>query len=115
MSENLRKKLKAAIGALNDNRLRWLISREKDVLASGKVDRASFKSILDGILKDEIDRWLILKELEGRGPLTIKELSRATGLAESAIVNHMIALRWLRRISTAGKKDDLYLYALSGK
>lgn len=115
MSENLRKKLEAAIGALGDNRLRWLISREEDILASGKVDRARFKSIVDGILKDEIDRWLILKEFEGRGPLTIKELSGATGLPELRVVNHIIALRWLRRVSTAGKKDDLYLYALSGE
>ena len=109
------KKLEATIGALGDNRIRWLISRREDILASGKVDRARLKHIVDGILKDEIERWLILKEFESQGPLTVQELSGATGLAESAVVNHIMALRWLRRVSTVGRKDDLYLYALSGE
>ena len=81
----------AAISALGDYRLRWLINREEEILDSGKVDRTKFKSIVNFVMKDEIERWLILNELE-RCPLTIKELSKATSLDKSTVVKHIIAL-----------------------
>ncbi|MFB0502143.1 MAG: hypothetical protein ACETVP_06685 [Candidatus Bathyarchaeia archaeon] len=75
-----------------------------------KIDKEKLKPIYE---RRKI-RELIIKELKVRGPLTIPELSKATGMETDKVVMHMIALRQFGHISIVGEKDDQLIYALSG-
>jgi len=76
-----------------------------------KIDKEKLKPIYE---RRKI-RELILGELKARGPLTIPELSKATGLETDKVVMHMIALRQFGHVSIVGEKDDQLIYALSGQ
>jgi len=75
----------------------------------GKVDKAKLKPIYER----NRERGLIIGELKKRGPLTIAELSEATRLQVGKVLKHIIALRQLGRITTAGERDNEFVYALS--
>jgi len=74
-----------------------------------KIDREKLKPIYE---RRKI-RELITGELRARGPSTIPELSKATGLETDKLVMHMIALRQFGHVSIVGEKDDQLIYALS--
>ncbi|MDH5704208.1 MAG: hypothetical protein OEY99_08330 [Aigarchaeota archaeon] len=114
MSEALRRKLDAAIGAFRDERLRWLVGRSEELVLSGKMSREEFDDRVGAILQTEIERWLILNELKTKGPQTIETLSRTLGLTHRRILEHMIAMRWLGRVSVVEEEGDWYLYAATG-
>jgi len=76
-----------------------------------KIDKEKLKPIYE---RRKI-RELIMGELKARGPLTIPELSKATGLETDKVVMHMIALRQFGHVSIVGEKDDQLIYALSGQ
>ena len=76
-----------------------------------KIDKEKLKAIQE---RRKI-RELIIKELKAQGPLTIPELSKATGMETDKVVMHMIALRQFGHISIVGEKDDQLIYALSGQ
>jgi len=76
-----------------------------------KVDKEKLKPIQE---RRKI-RELIMRELKARGPLTIPEVSKATGLETDKVVMHMIALRQFGHVSIVGEKDDQLMYALSGQ
>jgi len=76
-----------------------------------KIDKEKLKPIRE---RRKI-RDLIKKELKARGPLTIPELSKATGMETDKVVMHMIALRQFGHISIVGEKDDQLMYALSSQ
>lgn len=113
MSETLRRKLDAAIGAFRDERLRWLVGRSEEMVLSGKMSREEFEDKVNGILRTEIERWQILNELK-KGPQTIETLSKNLGLTHRRILEHMIAMRWLGRVSVVEEEGDWYLYAATG-
>jgi len=73
------------------------------------VDEVKLKAIRDR----NRERGLILKELRNRSPLTIEELSEATNLPKTTVLDHIIALRQFGRITTVGERGDWFLYALS--
>jgi len=112
-SERLMKMLEAAIGVVGDERVRWLIGRSKDILSSGKIDEPRLESLMRDVLKTETERWLLIRELQGRSPLTIEELTEATDVAMRDVVSHVMALQGLRRVRAVGEKDHQYLYTLS--
>jgi Fic family protein len=109
MSEKklLAKKTDAAIEAFKTERLRWVMGLSQ---VGPKVDERKYREISGNIMKDEIERQLILNELKQRGPLTIKELSETTEIVPKEILRHMIALRKIGAVSEAGVKGDGYLY-----
>jgi len=76
-----------------------------------KIDKEKLKPIHE---RRKI-RDLIKKELKARGPLTIPELSKATGMETDKVVMHMIALRQFGHVSIVGEKDDQLTYALSSQ
>ncbi len=76
-----------------------------------KIDKEKLKPIHER----RKTRGLLIKELRTRGPLTIPELSKATGMETDKVVMHMIALRQFGRISIVGEKDDQLIYALSSQ
>ena len=73
-----------------------------------KIDKEKLKPIYE---RKKI-RALIMGELRTRGPSTIPELSKATGLETDKLVMHMIALRQFGHVSIVGEKDDQLIYAL---
>ena len=73
-----------------------------------KIDKEKLKPIYE---RRKI-RELIMGELRTRGPSTIPELSKATGLETDKLVMHMIALRQFGQVSIVGEKDDQLIYAL---
>ncbi len=76
-----------------------------------KIDKEKLKPIRE---RRKI-RGLIKKELKAQGPLTIPELSKATGMETDKVVMHMIALRQFGHVSIVGEKDDHLIYALSSQ
>jgi Fic family protein len=105
--ELLAKKTDAAIEAFKTERLRWVMGLSQ---VGPKIDERKYREISGSIMKDEIERQLILNELKQRGPLTIKEISEITKILPKEILRHMIALRKAGVISEAGVKGDGYLY-----
>lgn len=114
MSETLRRKLDAAIGAFRDERLRWLMGRSEEMVLSGKMSREEFEDKVNDILRTEVERWQILNELKKKGPQTIETLSKNLGLTHRRTLEHMIAMRWLGRVSVVEEEGDWYLYAATG-
>jgi len=76
-----------------------------------KIDKEKLKPIH----KRRKIRELIKNELKARGPLTIPELSKATGMETDKVVMHMIALRQFGHVSIIGEKGDQLTYALSSQ
>jgi len=73
-----------------------------------KVDKEKLKPIYERRKK----RGLIINELKARGPLTIPELSKATGLEAHKILMYLIALRQFGKVDIVDEKDDQLVYAL---
>ncbi len=78
------------------------------------MSRKESEDRVNEILRTEIERWLILNELKSKGPQTIERLEKTLGLAKRRILEHMIALRWLGRVSIVEEEGDWYLYAATG-
>jgi len=77
-----------------------------------KIDEARYHTVVDSIMKDEIERQMIIGAIKERGPLTIKELSEATGIVPNQVLRHIIALRKAGTISEVGEKEHQYLYTV---
>jgi len=109
----LRKKLEAAAGLLGDIRMRWLIGRSQALLESRSISEEELEQLLRSVMREELERWLIMKELEKRGPLTVKDILKATDLPEQTTVKHILALMRFGRITITDEKEEGYLYDLS--
>jgi DNA-binding transcriptional ArsR family regulator len=107
--EKLSKRTDAAIEALKAQRLRWVMGASQVGI---KIEEERYRSVVDNIVKDEIERQMIISTIKKRGPLTIKELSEATDISPDRILRHVIALRKAGTISEAGEKEYGYLYTL---
>jgi len=105
--EKLAKKTDAAIEAFKAERLRWVMGISQ---VGPKIDEKRYRAVTGNIMKDEMQRQMIIGEIKERGSLTIKELSEATKIAPKEILRHIIALRKAGVISEAGEKEDGYLY-----
>jgi DNA-binding transcriptional ArsR family regulator len=103
----LLKKTDATIEAFKTERLRWTLGISQ---MGVKVDEQKYRAVTGNIMKDELERQMILGEIKERGPLTISELSDATKISPKEILRHVIALRKTSAISEAGEKEDEYLY-----
>jgi len=103
------KRTDAAIEALKTQRLRWVMGKSQ---VEVKIDEKSYHEVVDNIMKDEIERQMIIGAIKERGPLTIKELSEATDIPSNRILRHIIALRKAGTVSEAGEKEHGYLYAV---
>ncbi|MFQ5761467.1 MAG: hypothetical protein ACE5PO_00395 [Candidatus Bathyarchaeia archaeon] len=101
------KKLDALIEAFNTGRLKWLIGLSA---AEVKVHSEKHGKFTDIAMKDELERRIILGELKKTGPLTISQLTQATGIDSKRLLDHVIALRKLGSIKEAGEQEDEYLY-----
>ena len=111
MSEpgKLKKRTDAAIEAFKTQRLRWVMGISQ---VGVKIDEERYRAVVDSIMRDEIERQMIIGTIKERGPQTIKELSEATGIAPNQILRHMIALRKAGTVSEVGEKEHGYLYTI---
>jgi len=103
------KKTDAAIEAFKTQRVRWIMGISQTEL---KIEEERYRVAVDGIMKDEIERQMIIGAIKERGPLTISELSEATGISPDKILRHMIALRKTGTVSEVGEKEHQYLYTV---
>lgn len=112
MSEprKLIKKTDAAIEAFKTQRLRWVLGISQ---VGVKIDEDRYREVVDSIMRDEIERQMIIGAIKERGPLTIKELSEVTGIVPNQVLRHMIALRKAGTVSEVGEKEGGYLYTVS--
>ena len=74
-----------------------------------KVNKAKLKPIY----ARNKERGLILGEFKARGKVTVEELAEATHLQKWKVLEHLIALRQLGRVTIVGEKDDQWVYALT--
>jgi len=105
--KELLKRTDATIEAFKTERLRWTLGISQ---MGVKIDEQKYRAVTGNIMKDEVERQMILGEIKKRGPLTISELSQATKISTKEILRHIIALRKTGAISEAGEKEDEYLY-----
>jgi len=107
--ESLKRKTDAAIDAFKSQRLRWVTGRSQ---VKVEIDEERYRQVVDVIMRDEIERHMIIGALKEKGLLTVEELSQLTGLQPNKIIQHMIALRRNGVITEAGEKNRQYLYRL---
>jgi DNA-binding transcriptional ArsR family regulator len=105
--EKLKRKTDATIDAFKSQRLRWVVGRSQ---VKVEVEEAKYQQSVDSIMKDEVERHMILGALKEKGPLTVEEIAQLTELKQSKIVQHIIALRKNGLISEVGEKNRQYLY-----
>ncbi len=92
----LSQRLSASKGALADDRLRWLVGRERELVEEGNVfgerlpqeefDRVMVESIGKEYLSNRI-----LQSLEGRA-LTVREMGEVVGLPPAEVLKRLVAL-----------------------
>ncbi|MEM2144725.1 MAG: ArsR family transcriptional regulator, partial [Candidatus Jordarchaeaceae archaeon] len=78
----------------------------------GNISEEELNSLMKRVIREELERWLIMKMIEKKGPLTVREISDETKLPKPQIIEHIIVLERLGRITTIGEKEDAYLYDL---
>jgi len=105
--KKLAKKTDAAIEAFKTERLRWVLGISQ---VGPRVDEQKYKAASSKIMKDELERQMIIGEIKEKGPQTIRELAEATKISPREVLRHIIALRKTGAVSEAGEKEDGYLY-----
>jgi F420-non-reducing hydrogenase iron-sulfur subunit len=102
-------KTDAAIDAFKSQRLRWIVGRSQTKI---EIEEERYRQTADSIMLVEIERHMITRALQEKGPLTAEEIARLTGLQPNTTVRHLIALRRDGTINEAGEKSGQYLYQL---
>jgi len=107
----LKAKLRAAELAFSGERVRWLLGRTRHIAEVGKLKPEELQELLRSMLAEELERGLILSELKARGPLTVPEISEATGLPRKRVMWHLICMMKDGRVAISGKKGDYYAFS----
>jgi DNA-binding transcriptional ArsR family regulator len=110
-TESLKRKTDATLAAFKGFRLRWVTGRSKIKV---EIDEDKYQRAVDSIMKDEIERQMLIEAIKEKGPLTVEELTEITDIAPSRIVQHLIAMRKNGQITEAGEKNRQYLYQVMG-
>lgn len=94
--EEFQKRLVAARNTLSQQRMRWLINRERDLLENGNVfgenvNQDEFNKIKFEALTREYDKNRILNSINSKA-LSIKEIAKTLTLPPREVVRNLIAL-----------------------
>ena len=108
--ERLARKVDAAIEAYKSQRLRWVLGISQVGI---NIDEARYRNVTNNIMRDEIERHMIIGALRERGELTVREIAQIIGIASNQIMRHIIALRKNGVITEVGEKNYEYLYKLT--
>lgn len=108
--ENIAKLLANAKMILADFRLRWLISRERDLVdfqnAYGeKIPKEKFQSTLDIIIGEELMKVKILSLIEKQA-LSPREISQALKISTRQVMEPLISLSDEHRVSLSIKNNE---------
>ena len=57
-------------------------------------------------------RSLIIREVKNKGPSTLDELAKATGIEKEKLFKHIIAMRQFGKIAITGERDNQLVYGL---
>ena len=92
----LSQRLSASKGALADDRLRWLVGRERELIEEGNVfgerlPQEEFDRVMVESIRKEYQRNRILHSLK-EDALTVREMAEVVGLPPREILRHLIAL-----------------------
>jgi len=101
--------IEAAIEAYKRERLRWIFGVSQ---TETKLDEEKYRAAVDTVMKDEIERQMIIGAIKQEGSLTIREISNVIKMPPDKILRHIIALRKTGVVSEVGEKEDGYLYAV---
>jgi predicted transcriptional regulator len=85
------------------------VSRQEElniVSEKPKIDPARAKEMQER----NRERGLIVREIKSQGPLTIDELSKATGLEKSRLLRHVIAMRQFGKLQVVGERNEQLTY-----
>ncbi len=94
--DELSQRLSASKGALADDRLRWLVGRERELVEEGNVfgerlPQEEFDRVLVESIGKEYLRNRLLLSLEGRA-LTVREMGEVVGLPPEVVLKRLVAL-----------------------
>ncbi len=92
----LSQRLSASKGALADDRLRWLVGRERELIEEGNVfgerlPQEEFDRVMVESIRKEYQRNRILRSL-GENALTVREMAEVVGLPPREILRNLVAL-----------------------
>ncbi len=103
-------RVEAAADAFGEERLRWLIGKGDILMQKGELTEKRLKELVEKTVNEEIDRSLILREIKD-GPATITEISKATRMASSHVLENLIALMKWNLVEIVGTENREYIYA----
>jgi F420-non-reducing hydrogenase iron-sulfur subunit len=98
-------RLEASKEALSDDRLRWLVGREKELIEEGNVfgerlSQEEFDRVMLESIRKEYLKSRILLSL-GDGALTIKEMANGVGLSPGEVLKNLVVMERDRLISVS--------------
>jgi F420-non-reducing hydrogenase iron-sulfur subunit len=102
----IRQRLAAASRVLDDQRTRWLVGREREILAKGdvygeKVSEETYDALLESNLATEYLRSQLLL-LSAERPLSVKEMAGELKMPAGKILPHVVALEQAGLMSMVG-------------
>ncbi len=109
-SQQLKIRLAAAKEALAQERLRWLIGREKELVESKnvfeeKVPQKEFDQLVLHTIEREFAKWKILLSM-GEDVLSIKEIAERVETSPSEVLRNIVALEHEGLLSFVGVKGN---------
>jgi F420-non-reducing hydrogenase iron-sulfur subunit len=116
--DGVRFRLRAALREVGDFRLRWLVGRQRHILADGdaygdKVDEAEWGRVMERILREQFIRAQII-ERTVQGSATVEEIAEVVGVGTEEVFRHVQRLRSKGRVVMSGHKDQSPLYRATG-
>ena len=116
--EELVNRLSASREALADDRLRWLVGRERELVEEGNVfgerlPQEEFDRVMLESMRKEYQKSRILLSLEG-GDFTIREMADKVGLSPRDVLKNLIVLEHDGLVSVARIDGNSPRYARSG-
>jgi hypothetical protein len=99
---------------LRGDRIRWLLGKKRELVVSGNVfgktmTDARFEHMLSEVSHTELERELVLMELEER-PGGVPEVAAAIGLLGPAVFRHIVMLMKARKVESKGERDGAELF-----
>jgi predicted CopG family antitoxin len=109
----LRKKLDATKEAFTDDRVRWLIGKKRQLLESGATSEETLNKIIHELMKDEVERHLILAEIEREESLSAEKIAELIDLPSEKVRDHLKVLRFLNEVSVKEVREGVASYSTS--
>ncbi len=112
--EELKSNLLTARELVREERIRWLVGKEYEILEEGNVygekkESEEYHQILEKNIDDTISRIKILSLIE-KEPKTVKEIAKELGYPPRDVFSHITYMRGMGKVELIGKKGNSPLY-----